>query len=316
MYHSEYWLNLKGLWIDWPIREIHRLEKWYYLVQYAFWIQQILVVNIEERRKDYHQMLAHHFITCALMFASYGYHMTRVGIAILCVMDVVDILLPLAKMLNYVHLKMACDIVFGVFLVTWFLARHVVYLLIMWSIYADLPVFIPPGCYSGPTGHIKGPFPAPDTFMHVVRPFMEPEGTVCFTKGIQWGFLTMLGALQIITCIWFVMIVKVAWKVIKGTGAEDTRSEDEDELDDQEEMEAEDADETGEFGDITVGKGLRPEVMFNGSARRKPARKGSNDPGGGGGVITDEDNTTSGIRLPGHSDRKELLRRIGCNNKI
>src|SRR5436309_15635021 len=96
MYHSNYWLNLSELWTSWPTRETGGLLKWYYLVQYAFWMQQILVVNIEERRKDYHQMFAHHIITCALMFGSYGYHQTRVGNAFLCVMDVVDLLLPVS----------------------------------------------------------------------------------------------------------------------------------------------------------------------------------------------------------------------------
>lgn len=70
--------------------------KQYYLVQFAFWVQQILVVNIEERRKDYHQMLTHHVITCMLIFTSYGQHQTRVGNVILCLMDVVDILFPVS----------------------------------------------------------------------------------------------------------------------------------------------------------------------------------------------------------------------------
>ena len=94
MYHSPYWLNLRQLWIGWPDREIDGLFKWYYLVQFAFWLQQILVVNIEERRKDHWQMFAHHIITCTLIFTSYGYHFTRVGNTILCLMDVVDIIFP------------------------------------------------------------------------------------------------------------------------------------------------------------------------------------------------------------------------------
>lgn len=76
------------------MRELGGLFKWYYLVQFAFWLQQIFVINIEERRKDHYQMLAHHFITCSLMACSYVYHMTRVGNIILIMMDFVDILLP------------------------------------------------------------------------------------------------------------------------------------------------------------------------------------------------------------------------------
>jgi acyl-CoA-dependent ceramide synthase len=94
MYTSDYWLDLKMVWNNWPDREMDGLFKWYYLVQFAFWLQQILVVNIEERRKDYVQMFTHHLITCALMLTSYGYHQTRVGNVILCLMDVVDTILP------------------------------------------------------------------------------------------------------------------------------------------------------------------------------------------------------------------------------
>ena len=97
MYNSVYWLDYRQLWTNWPDREIDGLFKWYYLVQFAFWLQQILVVNIEERRKDHWQMFLHHIITSTLIFTSYGYHMTRVGNTILCLMDVVDILFPVRK---------------------------------------------------------------------------------------------------------------------------------------------------------------------------------------------------------------------------
>ncbi len=93
MYNSEYWFNLRHLWTHWPTRELGGLFKWYYLVQFAFWLQQMIVVNIEERRKDYAQMFTHHIITSALIFTSYGYHQYKIGNMILCLMDPVDILL-------------------------------------------------------------------------------------------------------------------------------------------------------------------------------------------------------------------------------
>jgi len=97
MYNHEHWLNLKELWTGWPNRELDGGMKWYYLVQFAFWQQQILVVNIEERRKDHWQMLSHHVVTCILMFTSYGYHQTKVGNLILCLMDVVDVTLAASR---------------------------------------------------------------------------------------------------------------------------------------------------------------------------------------------------------------------------
>lgn len=97
MYHSEFWFNLKGLWTGWPFREMTGLHKLYYLLQWAFYLQQIIVVNIEEKRKDYAQMFVHHIFTGALIFFSYGYYHTRVGTIILCIMDLVDIILPVSQ---------------------------------------------------------------------------------------------------------------------------------------------------------------------------------------------------------------------------
>lgn len=71
--------------------------KGYMLAQLAFWLQQILVINIEERRKDHWQMFAHHIVTNALIFASYRYGHTRVGNLILVLMDVVDLFFPVCS---------------------------------------------------------------------------------------------------------------------------------------------------------------------------------------------------------------------------
>ena len=86
-------MNYRELWTGWPTREIDGTMKWYYLVQFSFWLQQIVIVNIEERRKDHWQMFTHHLVTCFLMFWSYGYHWTKAGNLILCLMDVVDVFL-------------------------------------------------------------------------------------------------------------------------------------------------------------------------------------------------------------------------------
>lgn len=96
MYHSEFWLNLHGIWNGWPSREVEGVFKFYYLLQWAFYIQQILVVNIEEKRKDYAQMFVHHVFTAALLFLSYGYYHMRVGLVIMCIMDFIDIILPVS----------------------------------------------------------------------------------------------------------------------------------------------------------------------------------------------------------------------------
>lgn len=87
---------MEQLWTDWPQREISGLMKFYILSQWAFWVQQILVINIEERRKDHWQMLAHHVVTIVLMAGSYAYHQTRVGNLVLLLTDAIDVILPVS----------------------------------------------------------------------------------------------------------------------------------------------------------------------------------------------------------------------------
>lgn len=312
MYNSDYWLDLHALWKNWPIREMDGLAKWYYLVQFAFWLQQIVIVNIEERRKDHWQMFTHHIITCALIFSSYGYHQSRVGTLILCLMDVVDILLPLAKILKYLHLQLVCDIAFGVFMVTWFVARHVLYMWVCWSIYAHIPREIRYGCYKGSVHDLDGPFPTPDDWDHLTQPFRDPVGLVCWNNNIKWGFLGMLLALQCVMLVWFVSIVRVAYKVITGKGAEDSRSDDEDEAE-------EEKNSTRDHYTDKVHLCVEPlpfvekEVLSTdptftskGAEARTPPRRSSRRRHEGG--------HSSGVNLlAGSSDRKELLGRIGCD---
>jgi acyl-CoA-dependent ceramide synthase len=82
--------------MDWPQRELDGLAKGYMLVQWSFWVQQLLIIHIEDRRKDHWQMLCHHVLTIALISASYAYHHTRVGSLILVTMDIVDLVFPVS----------------------------------------------------------------------------------------------------------------------------------------------------------------------------------------------------------------------------
>ena len=84
------------MWTHFPRLLVDAQMKIYYLSQLAFWTQQILVIHLEERRKDHYQMLTHHFTTVALMSTSYGFRQLRVGNAVLVCMDFVDLFFPVS----------------------------------------------------------------------------------------------------------------------------------------------------------------------------------------------------------------------------
>lgn len=300
--NSDYWYNFKNLWTNWPNREITGLRKWYILVQYAFWLQQIMVINIEEKRKDYWQMLTHHLVTTSLIFASYGYHQTKVANLILCVMDIGDPILAIAKCLKYLGFTTICDIMFGLFLVSWVAARHVWYLMICWSLYRDIPNTITYGCYSGRNDNLKGPFAPPNRYAHLLEPFRDPEGVVCWDNRVGWAFLSTLLFLQCILLLWFWMIVRVALKVVRGGQADDVRSDEEgeDEEEEEEVFEEEPLPYEEEVGVESIN--LKGRVSNASKTRGLSYKKGSS--------------SATGVSLPGHSDRKELLGRIGCDKGV
>jgi len=204
-YNSPFFFNFDNLYVGWPHDQMTHLFKLYYLMQIASWGQQIFILNIEAKRKDHIQMFSHHIITVALVVGSYYYYFTRIGNVILVIMDVVDIMLSSAKLLKYCGYHNVCDYAFGVFLVSWITLRHGVYNYL---------------------------------FYHAAtkaRDLMASERCIegilqkrCFTDKIVDVFLSLLFGLQVITMIWMYFIAKVAIKVLTGSGAEDVRSDDED----------------------------------------------------------------------------------------
>ena len=111
------------------------------------------------------------------------------------------------------------------------------------------------------------------------------------------------------------MVIKVVYKVLSGKGADDVRSDDECDEDEDEEIEHDRTSslinsvttctESGMSAMPTpkeeeVGVDALTFARLNGaSQRRQQARR--------------ESARASGISIPGHTDRKDLLGRIGCD---
>jgi len=191
----------EGMWSRYP----HPLPgpvKFYYLNETAFYIHGIFILTAEARRKDHVQMMTHHFVAIALMLLSYSWNYTRVGCLIMVLMDVCDVLLPLAKMIKYMGGTLSCDIVFGLFMVGWLVTRHILFVIVIMSMYTDMPYYI--------------------AFK------WDPEGGHYLTNRVYIGFLALMSMLQVLQLIWFSTILRVAYRVIAGRGAEDDRSDDED----------------------------------------------------------------------------------------
>lgn len=209
MYNSPYWMDTDHYWIGYPHTKTSGVFKAYYLLQFGFWLQQIYVVNTDMRRKDYWAMLVHHFITCTLIGFSYFMHLTRIGHAILVVMDVSDVFLAIPKILKYQGYTTICDVLFGLFVVSWAITRHYLFPIIIMSLYNK-----------------------PQKFLDME---WNPAESKFMSPKIRQAYLGLLYGLEAVLCFWFLMIFKVIYKMFKGGSADDNRSHDEDSGSDEQE---------------------------------------------------------------------------------
>lgn len=216
----------------------------------------------------------------------------------------------------------ACDYVFGLFVISWIVTRHVLYMMVCWSIYAYAPLDMEPGCYladstSKQTSFVPisnaSQFEALGGNNHwgnLLKAYNDRNGPICWNPQIRYYFLALLLTLQVFCCIWFATISRVVYTVVRGNAAEDLRSDDEGEDEEIEEDQtntifnmattcAESGMSSLQPKEEEVGVDALTFARMNGASQRRQARR--------------ESARASGISIPGHGDRKELLGRIGCD---
>ena len=66
---EEILVDLADASVDYPHWEMKPELKAYYLVQTAYWLQQfaVLILGLEKPRKDYFELVIHHFVTLWLV---------------------------------------------------------------------------------------------------------------------------------------------------------------------------------------------------------------------------------------------------------
>lgn len=199
--------------------------------------------------------------------------------------------------MKYLGYSTLCDYMFGVFMVSWFFARHVFYLMVCYSVWAHTTPIMGDGCYSGLPNNRTGAFAAPEgrSSYYLLEPLWDYEAIVCYNDTVKWTFLSMLLFLQGLAIMWFSLAIRVALRTLRGDGADDPRSDDEAE---EEEDEAEVFYEEAQPLEEEVGV---DELDLKNWERRAGVKRPV---------------TATGVSLPGHSDRKELLGRIGCEKQV
>ncbi|XP_053149960.1 ceramide synthase 5 isoform X2 [Hemicordylus capensis] len=142
------------------------------------------------RRKDFLIMFIHHLTAVVLITTSYITNMVRVGVLILCLHDVSDSFLEVAKMANYAKYQRLCDATFILFTVMFIATRLGIFPI--WILNTTL----------FESWEIIGPYPS------------------------WWFFNGFLLVLQLLHVVWSYFIICVAYKALaRGKVLKDERSD-------------------------------------------------------------------------------------------
>lgn len=192
------------MYLEYPHKTHEIYFKVFYLGQAAFWVQQsvILVLQLEKPRKDFFELVLHHIITIALIWCSYRFHFTWIGIEIFITMDVSDFWLALSKTLNYLDSKLTGPF-FVWFIAVWIYLRHYINLRILWSVLTEFKT-VGEWELNWETQQYKCYISQPITFF-------------------------LIFALQLVNIYWLVLILRILSRYIFSGEQKDERSDDEEE---------------------------------------------------------------------------------------
>jgi acyl-CoA-dependent ceramide synthase len=93
-----WYFNTRAMYEGFPHRTHDAPFKFYYLFQAAYWAQQaiVLVLGMEKPRKDFKELVGHHIVSLALIFLSYRFHFTYMGLGVFITHDISDFFLAVS----------------------------------------------------------------------------------------------------------------------------------------------------------------------------------------------------------------------------
>jgi very-long-chain ceramide synthase len=103
MSRTDVWFfNTTAMYQGFPHRTHEALLKAYYLLQASYWAQQmvVLLLMLEAPRKYSKELVAHHIITLSLIWLSYSFHFTRMGLVVYITHDVSDLFLAVSPQIQ------------------------------------------------------------------------------------------------------------------------------------------------------------------------------------------------------------------------
>lgn len=197
--------------LEYPHKTHTAAFKSFYLLQAANWAHLLVVLSLqlEKPRKDFLELVVHHLTTLSLIFLSYRFHFTWIGVPVFWTHDVSDILLTLCKILNYLEVGDPwVPLSFGIFTMTWIYTRHYLGLIILKSVATEFRT----------------------VGLWVLD--WDKEWYKCWIS--QYATFGLLSIIQTLDVYWLFLILRIAVRIARGGEQKDDREDDDEDLDEVE----------------------------------------------------------------------------------
>ncbi|KAI1333703.1 longevity assurance proteins LAG1/LAC1 [Xylariaceae sp. FL0016] len=195
-----WYFNTRAMYENFPHKTHDAYFKFYYLFQAAYWAQQaiVLLLGMEKRRKDFKELVGHHIVSLALIWLSYRFHFTYLGLAVYITHDISDFFLATSKTLNYIDNPFVGPYFF-IFMCAWIYLRHFLNLRIIYSLFTEFKT---------------------------VGPYELNWETQQYKCDLSFYItLGLLASLQALNLFWLFFIVRIAYRFVVYQTADDDRSE-------------------------------------------------------------------------------------------
>jgi len=198
-----WFMNTEQFYVGYPHKTHSAAFKAFYLLQAANWghLLVVLSLQLEKPRKDFLELVIHHFTTLSLIFLSYRFHFTWIGVPVFWTHDISDVLLAFSKILNYLDSVLTAPAFFG-FTVTWIYTRHYLGMRILKSVVTEFRT----------------------VGLWVLD--WDKQYYKCWIS--QYVTLVLLGIIQLLDAYWLALILRIGLRIAMGGEAKDDREDDDD----------------------------------------------------------------------------------------
>jgi len=182
----EYFEKPLALYDEFPNTTTTPAFVFFYLLQVTYYMAATIqhIDGTEERRKDFWQMLIHHFATIALVAGSFNVGLFRIGTIVFLFHDVCDVILESAKMATFMKWKYD-EVIWITLMVAW-----VAFRIVLFSMKVLIPIWY--------------------DINYLAENKIVPETIYWYRRPLAF-FLYTITALNI---FWLSLMIKGAWKIL------------------------------------------------------------------------------------------------------